>query len=39
MKKILKNEGFKTFYRGYVISTLGLAPYLAVSFTTYDFLK
>ncbi|KRW98526.1 Mitochondrial carrier domain [Pseudocohnilembus persalinus] len=38
-KKMIKNEGLKSLYQGYTFSLLGLAPYLAISFSTYDFLK
>lgn len=39
LKKMIKNEGIKSLYQGYTFSLLGLAPYLAISFTSYDVLK
>jgi hypothetical protein len=36
---MVKNEGLKSLYKGYTLSTLGLAPYLGIAFTTYDWLK
>ena len=39
LKTMVKNEGFKGLYRGYFLSTLGLAPYLGIAFTAYDTLK
>lgn len=37
--KIWKEEGFLTFYRGYIPTLLGVIPYAGVSFFTYDTLK
>ncbi|KAF5293086.1 hypothetical protein FQA39_LY13696 [Lamprigera yunnana] len=37
--KIFKEEGFLTFYRGYVPTILGVIPYAGVSFFTYESLK
>ncbi|KAF5305641.1 hypothetical protein FQR65_LT18686 [Abscondita terminalis] len=37
--KIFKEEGFLTFYRGYVPTVLGVIPYAGVSFFTYESLK
>lgn len=39
MKKMIKNEGFRSLYQGYIFTLIGLAPYLAISFSTYDLLK
>lgn len=39
VKKMVKNEGVGSLYKGYMISSLGLAPYLALAFSTYDTLK
>lgn len=39
VKSILKNEGVKGLYRGYFLSTMGLAPYLGIAFSAYDTLR
>jgi solute carrier family 25 phosphate transporter 23/24/25/41 len=39
IKKMVKNEGITSLYKGYAISTIGMAPYLAIAFSTYDTLK
>jgi hypothetical protein len=36
MKKSLRRDGIGSLYRGYGIANLGMAPYLALSFATYD---
>jgi len=36
---LIKEEGFLSLYRGFFLSIFGLAPYLAITFTTYDLLK
>lgn len=37
--KIWKEEGPRTFYRGYIPTIMGVIPYAGVSFFTYDTLK
>ncbi|GLG97412.1 ADP,ATP carrier protein [Gryllus bimaculatus] len=37
--KIWREEGPRTFYRGYIPTILGVIPYAGVSFFTYDTLK
>ena len=37
--KIWREEGPRTFYRGYLPTILGVIPYAGVSFFTYDSLK
>ncbi|TIC37632.1 hypothetical protein E3Q09_00641 [Wallemia mellicola] len=39
LKKMYKEEGFKGFMRGNGINCLRIAPYSAVQFSTYEFLK
>jgi hypothetical protein len=36
---MINNEGLLSIYKGFLMSTLGLAPYLSIAFTTYDSLK
>jgi len=38
-KKMLRMEGFASFYKGGTVACLSLAPFLAVSFSTYDYIK
>jgi len=38
-KLILKEEGFMSFYKGFFASCLGIAPYIAINFSTYEKLK
>ncbi|ELW65322.1 Calcium-binding mitochondrial carrier protein SCaMC-1 [Tupaia chinensis] len=38
-KKLLKQEGFKTFLRGYVPNLLGIVPYAGLDLTVYELLK
>ncbi|KAK9870371.1 hypothetical protein WA026_007937 [Henosepilachna vigintioctopunctata] len=37
--KIYREEGIRTFYRGYIPTMAGVIPYAGVSFFTYDTLK
>lgn len=37
--KIYKEEGIRTFYKGYIPTVIGVIPYAGVSFLTYDTLK
>ena len=39
MKKMIIQNGIKSLYSGYFIANLGMAPYLAFSFATYDSLS
>ncbi|KAI3380541.1 hypothetical protein SNEBB_010552 [Seison nebaliae] len=39
VKEIYKNGGFRNFYRGYTINTLGVIPYAAVDFWSYETLR
>lgn len=36
---MLIKDGVKGLYRGFVIANVGMVPYLATSFATYDTLK
>lgn len=38
-KKLWKNEGVFSIYNGFLVSALGIIPYLAITFTSYDYLK
>ena len=38
-RKIYYEEGFRTFYRGIMPTTLGIMPYAGISFFTYETLK
>uniref|UniRef100_A0A673ALM6 EF-hand domain-containing protein n=1 Tax=Sphaeramia orbicularis TaxID=375764 RepID=A0A673ALM6_9TELE len=38
-KKILKNEGVKAFYKGYVPNLLGIIPYAGIDLAVYETLK
>uniref|UniRef100_A0A673CTP0 EF-hand domain-containing protein n=1 Tax=Sphaeramia orbicularis TaxID=375764 RepID=A0A673CTP0_9TELE len=38
-KKILKNEGLKAFYKGYVPNILGIIPYAGIDLAVYESLK
>uniref|UniRef100_A0A665VBE7 Solute carrier family 25 member 24 n=1 Tax=Echeneis naucrates TaxID=173247 RepID=A0A665VBE7_ECHNA len=38
-KKILKNEGVKAFYKGYVPNILGIIPYAGIDLAVYESLK
>nr|XP_020472736.1 calcium-binding mitochondrial carrier protein SCaMC-1 [Monopterus albus] len=38
-KKILKNEGVKAFYKGYVPNILGIIPYAGIDLAIYESLK
>ncbi|XP_029903853.1 calcium-binding mitochondrial carrier protein SCaMC-1-like [Myripristis murdjan] len=38
-KKILKREGVKAFYKGYVPNMLGIIPYAGIELTVYESLK
>ena len=35
-KQILKNEGFKVFYKGYVPNLVGIIPYAGIDLTIYE---
>ena len=39
LKDIYKEKGIKSFYRGYLSSIIGLTPYIAINFSSYDILK
>ena len=34
--KILKNEGFRSFYRGYIPNVMGVIPYAGVDLAVYE---
>jgi len=36
---MINNEGILSIYKGFLMSTIGLAPFLSISFATYDGLK
>ncbi|KAM9762465.1 mitochondrial adenyl nucleotide antiporter SLC25A24 [Menidia menidia] len=38
-KKILKNEGVKAFYKGYIPNILGIIPYAGIDLAVYESLK
>ncbi|TWW58262.1 Calcium-binding mitochondrial carrier protein SCaMC-1 [Takifugu flavidus] len=38
-KKILKNEGVKAFYKGYIPNILGIIPYAGIDLAIYESLK
>uniref|UniRef100_A0A667XF75 Solute carrier family 25 member 24 n=1 Tax=Myripristis murdjan TaxID=586833 RepID=A0A667XF75_9TELE len=38
-KKILKREGVKAFYKGYIPNMLGIIPYAGIDLTVYESLK
>lgn len=38
-KKIYKNEGLRSFYRGYVPNLLGIIPYAGIDLAVYETLK
>eukprot|EP01132_Coremiostelium_polycephalum_P002091 gene2091-2578_t len=38
-KKIVKEEGYRGLYKGLFTSAMGVAPYVAINFTTYESLK
>ncbi|XP_047542862.1 mitochondrial coenzyme A transporter SLC25A42 isoform X2 [Vanessa atalanta] len=38
-KRVIKDEGFITLYRGYPATVMGVIPYAGVSFFTYDSLR
>lgn len=38
-KKILKNEGVKAFYKGYIPNLLGIIPYAGIDLAVYESLK
>ena len=38
-KKTIKNEGFFSLYKGFVISIIGTLPYVGISLACYDTLK
>ena len=33
---MLRKDGVKSLYRGFMVANLGMAPYLATSFAVYD---
>ena len=33
---MLRKDGVKSLYRGFMVANLGMAPYLATSFAAYD---
>lgn len=35
-KKILKNEGVKAFYKGYIPNILGIIPYAGIDLAIYE---
>lgn len=35
-KKILKREGVKAFYKGYIPNMLGIIPYAGIDLTVYE---
>lgn len=35
-KKILKNEGVKAFYKGYVPNLVGIIPYAGIDLAVYE---
>lgn len=39
MIDIYKENGIKSFYKGYIPNLIGLTPYIAINFCTYDILK
>ena len=39
LRTMVRNEGIKSLYRGYFLSTLGIAPYLGIAFSSYDTIK
>ena len=39
MKKTRKQEGMPTLYRGFLLSTLTIVPYVAISVGVYDLLR
>ena len=36
---VYRENGMKTFYKGYVPSVLSIAPFISINFTTFDYLK
>ncbi|MBZ3871015.1 Calcium-binding mitochondrial carrier protein SCaMC-1 [Sciurus carolinensis] len=38
-KKLLKQEGFRTFFKGHVPNLLGIVPYAGLDLAVYEFLK
>ncbi|XP_047580867.1 calcium-binding mitochondrial carrier protein SCaMC-1-like [Lutra lutra] len=38
-KKLLKEEGVRTFFRGYIPNFLGILPYAGIDFAVYELLK
>ncbi|KAM5294625.1 mitochondrial adenyl nucleotide antiporter SLC25A24-like [Glossophaga mutica] len=38
-KKLLKQEGVRTFFKGYVANVLGIIPYAGIDLTVYELLK
>lgn len=38
-KKILKNEGIKAFYKGYIPNLIGIIPYAGIDLAVYESLK
>jgi len=39
VKSILNEAGFKGFYKGYAPTVMSLGPFIAVNFSTFDYLK
>ncbi|XP_043819933.1 calcium-binding mitochondrial carrier protein SCaMC-1-like [Dromiciops gliroides] len=39
VQKMLKYEGFKTFYKGYIPNTLGIIPYAGIDLAVFELLK
>ncbi|XP_045672996.1 calcium-binding mitochondrial carrier protein SCaMC-1-like [Phyllostomus hastatus] len=38
-RKLLKQEGVRTFFRGYIANVLGIIPYAGIDLTVYELLK
>lgn len=39
LNQIVREEGYRGLYKGMLTSIMGVAPYVAINFTTYETLK